>query len=485
MTPILGFAPDADPTTPGVFTDCSNVIPFEAGFRGAASPVAVQAAVLAAPCRGAAVATKLDGTRRIFAGTQTKLYELTGSTWADRSKVGNYTGSTESRWIFCQFGDTSLATNLSDPMQSSTTGIFGDVPTAPKAKIIVSASNNFVIAFHTNEGTFGVSPDRWWCCAQSNQNDWAPSVATGATTGRLVAREGGIQAGLPLGDYVVAYKSRGVFLGTFVGASNGSWQWTLVPGSECGAVGPEAVCDVGGIHFVVGEDDFWLFDGTRPVALGDGINRDWFRRNSSQTYRYRTKATYDRQRNLVWISYPSNVSLGDCDRTLAYHLGTKKWGRADVVLQAALNFISPGVTINGLDAYSSTIDGLPAIPFDSQYWLAGGRLYAYFNASNQLVSNSGVAGASSFTTGDMGDDDLVSTLDTFRVRFTQMPATAQASALWAMNEGETLAVGPTCAINEGKFDLLQSGRFHRVRVDLTGDHRETAYRPRFLGESGR
>jgi len=165
MTPILGFAPDADPTTPGVFTDCSNVIPFEAGFRGAASPVAVQAAVLAAPCRGAAVATKLDGTRRIFAGTQTKLYELTGSTWADRSKVGNYTGSTESRWIFCQFGDTSLATNLSDPMQSSTTGIFGDVPAAPKAKIIVSASNNFVIAFHTNEGTFGVSPDRWWCCA--------------------------------------------------------------------------------------------------------------------------------------------------------------------------------------------------------------------------------------------------------------------------------------------------------------------------------
>jgi hypothetical protein len=486
MTPILGFMPDADPTTPGVLTDCSNIIPFESGFLGAPSPVAVQAAALAAPSRGAAVATKLDGTRRIFAGTQTKLYELTGSTWTDRSKAGNYTGSTESRWSFCQFGDTTLASNLSDAMQLSTTGIFSDVPTAPKAKVIVSASNNFVIAFNTNDGTFGVSPDRWWCCAQGNQNDWVPSVSTSATTGRLVAKEGAIQAGLPLGDYVVAYKSRGVFLGSFVGAPV-TWQWTLVPGSECGAVGPEAVCDIGGVHFIVGEDDFWLFDGTRPVGLGEGVLRDWFRRNSSQTFRYRTKATYDRQRNIVWVAYPSATSTGNCDRTLAVHMGgdKKRWGIADRVVQSALNFISPGVTINGLDAYSSTIDGLPAVPFDSQYWLAGGRLYAYFDASNQLVSNTGAAGASSFTTSDMGDDEGVSSMDDFRVRFTRAPASAQATGTWFMNEGEDPTLGPSCMLNEGKFDLLQSGRFHRVRVDLTGDHRETAYRPKFSEASGR
>lgn len=484
MTPIIGFAPDADPTTPGVLTDCANIIPFESGFLGAPTAVPVQATVLAAPSRGSVVATKLDGTRRLFAGTQTNLYELAGTVWTDRSKAGNYTGSVESRWSFCQFGDTTLASNLADPMQSSTAGVFADVPTAPKAKIIVSASNNFVIAFNTNDATFGVSPDRWWNCAQGNQNDWVPSVSTGATTGRLVAREGAIQAALPLGDYVVAYKSRGVFLGSFVGAPV-SWQWTLVPGGECGAVGPEAVCDVGGVHFIVGEDDFWMFDGTRPVGLGEGVLRDWFRRTSSQTFRYRTKCTYDRQRNLVWVSYPSNTSTGACDRTLAIHMGNKRWGRADVVVQSALNFISPGVTINGLDAYSSTINGLPAVPFDSQYWLAGGRLYAYFDANNQLVSNNGATGASSFISGDMGDDESVATLDNFRVRFTRAPASAQATGTWFMNEGDEPNIGETCVLNEGKFDLLQSGRFHRVRVDLMGDHRETAYRAKFAGASGR
>jgi hypothetical protein len=149
MTPIVGFAPDSDLMTPGIFTDCTNVIPYEAGFKGAPTPVAAAVAALASDCRGAVVATQLDGTRRIFAGTQTKLYELVSGAWTDRS-AGSYTGSTESRWSFCQFGNTTVATNLTDAMQSSCVWVlFSSTPGAPKAKIVVSASNNFVLAFNT------------------------------------------------------------------------------------------------------------------------------------------------------------------------------------------------------------------------------------------------------------------------------------------------------------------------------------------------
>ena len=52
MTPLLGFAPDADPTTPGVITECTNLIPFEAGMKGAPVATSVGAAALAAACRG-------------------------------------------------------------------------------------------------------------------------------------------------------------------------------------------------------------------------------------------------------------------------------------------------------------------------------------------------------------------------------------------------------------------------------------------------
>lgn len=475
MTPIAGFSPDADPCTPGVLTDCANVIPYEAGFKGAPTPVAVAVAALAAECRGAVVATKLDGTRRIFAGTQTKLYELNGTTWTDRSAGGgSYAGSSESRWSFCQFGDTTIASNLADPMQSSASGAFAAIAGAPKAKIVVSAVSNFVLAFNTNEGTYGASPDRWWCCAQSNQTDWTPNVSTSANTGRLIAVEGAIQAALTLGNYVVAYKQRGIFLGQFVGAPV-VWQWELIPGGEAGAVGPEAVCDFGGAHFIVGNDNFWIFDGTRPVPLGTGVNRQWFLDNSDPLYRYRTKVTYDKQNNVVRVNYPALGSGGVCNACLVFHIGKKQWGRNDVTIEAPLNYIAPGVTIDGLNAYASTIDTLPNIPLDSQYWLSGGQVPTYFNASHQLVAMTGATAASSFTTGDIGDDDAVLMIDRARIRFLRSPTTAEATGFFKFNEGDALRSGVTNAINDGKFDLRQSGRFHRVRFDFTGDHQEASF----------
>ena len=477
MDQIQGFLPDADPTTKGILLDCANIIPFDSGFEGAPTAVASTLAALAAECRGAALLTKLDGNRRLFAGTQTKLYEASGTSWTDRSAGGgSYTGGAESRWSFAQFGDTSLAANLIDAMQSSTSGAFAAIAGAPKAQIIVSASNNFVIAFHTNEGTYGDSPDRWWCCAQSDQTNWTPSVATGATTGRIVAGEGPLTAALPLGDYVVAYKRKGLFQGQFVGSTSGTWAWPQVRGGDCGCVGMEAVCDIGNAHFIVGEDDFWIFDGSTPVAIGEGV-RNWFRANSSQTYRYRTRVSYDRQRNCVWINYAGPSSTGATDRTLVYHVGRKRWGRADFTSEAMLNYAAPGVTIDGLNAYGASIDALPPIPFDSQYWLSGGRAFAYFNTSHQIVVNSGASASSWFTTGETGDDDGVSTLMRARIRWMLEPTTATSTGLSRMSSGKAQVpmAGPEPMEEDSSFSVWQEARWHSVRFDMTGPHRETAY----------
>jgi hypothetical protein len=483
MNPILGFSPDADRTTPGALVDCEHLIPYEAGFRGAPTPLSVVVAALAAECRGAVVATKLDGTRRIFAGTQTKLYEVSGATWSDVAKVGDYTGSAESRWSFCQFGNTTIASNLVDAMQFSTTGDFADITGAPKAKIVVSASNNFVLAFNTNEATYSASQDRWWCCAQNDQTDWTPAVSTLSNTGRLIAVEGPIQAALPLGDNVIAYKQRGIFHGSFVG-SPVVWQWNLVPGGEAGCVGQEAVCDIGGAHFFVGNDNFWLFDGTRPIAIPTAP-RQWFLDNSSPLYRYRTKVSYDRQTNLVRISYPSLSSTGTCDAGLVYHVLSRKWGRDNMTVEAPLAYIAPGVTIDGMDSYGASIDVLPAVGFDSQFWLSGGQNASIFTSAHQLSSLTGPTAASSFTTNDFGDDDTETMLDRFRVRFESAPTTATATGYYKANEGEALTTGETSSIDDGKFDLRQSGRFHRVKVAMTGNHKEYAFNAKVKRAGGR
>ena len=472
MDKLLGFSPDMEPTTPGVITDCTNFIPYENGMRGAptgSTPASVPA--LAAACVGGVVITKLDDTRRIIAGTLTKLYELSGGSWSDVS-TGSYTGGVDSRWSFTQFGNATLAANLADTIQRSNgSGAFSAISGAPRAKIIFSVGS-FVMALNTNDGA--VKQNGWHCCATFDDTDWVASTTTLSAKGQLVSSPGQITAGGKLGEYAVAYKEKAIHLGQFVGAPS-VWDWQQIPGGDAGCVGQDAWCDIGGAHFIVGTDNLWVFDGSRPQPIGVGKVRQWFFDNSNPSYRYKTQCIFDRQNNVVWVFYCSNAST-TLDSALVYSLQSKEWGRATINVDAVLNYVSAGVTIDGLSGTSATIDGLSSYSFDSQFWLSGGRALSFFNTSRQLQLLTGTSSSSSFTTGDVGDDDAVSLLSQLRLRFgpSFAPTTATVQVFGKFTEGDALTTGPSSSINDGKFDVLQSARFHRAMYSFTGDVRVIA-----------
>lgn len=481
MTPIIGFAPDADLTTPGVLADCSNLIPTLTGMTGGPTGVApANVPALASACQGAAVVSKLDGTRRIIAGTQSAIYELSGGVWADVSAVGGYAGGATSRWSITQFGDATLMANRADPIQRSTSGAFADIAGAPNAEVVFSVGA-FVMALNVNDGA--EKPDGWHCSAAFNDTDWTESVTTQSASGRLVATPGPLTAGARLGEYAVAYKSRSMYLGQYVGAPV-VWDWTQVSGGDAGCVGKKAICDVDGVHFFVGEDNFWLFDGTRPIPLADGTLRDWFQANSNPSFRYLTECAYNRAANQVWIFYPSKNSTA-LDSTLVYHVKSKKWGRANRIIQTSIEYVSPSATIDGLTTYSATINGLPDIGFDSQYWLAGGRALSVFDESNQLLSLSGLSDTSSMETGDAGDDDRVVLLQQLRLRYSVAPSSASVETFHRMNSGTQYLAGVSGSMNDGKFDLLKSARWHRARVTFTGPVTVTHMNPKFKPQGTR
>lgn len=485
MIQLLGFTPDIEAPTPGALVDCDQFIPYLTGMEGAPSlETPVGAPALADACIGAAVVTRLDATRRVLAGTTTKLYELNSGTWDDvtRASGGDYTGGGDTRWSFTQFGDTTIASNRTDEMQSSTSGAFADIAGAPRADVVFSVGA-FVMALNVNDGA--EKTDGWHCCAAFDASDWTESITTQSASGRLVATPGEMTAGLRLGEYAVAYKATSIYLGSYVGPPT-IWDWILVPGGEAGCIGKEALCDVDGAHFFVGQDNFWLFDGTRPVAIGDGQVRQWFFDNSDPGYLYKTKCVYDRQQNRVWVFYPSAGSV-ECDSALVYHLKTKLWGKADTVVEAALNYITPGFTFDNWDDAGASFDALPEIAFDSQYWLAGGRALSVFNSSHQLQSFTGVAGTSSFTTGDAGSDDAVTLLKQIRMRFAAgfKPLTASVTTYTKMSSGDALTLGVASSINDGKFDVLRAARWHRAVVTMTGDVKVTGINPTFAPAGAR
>jgi hypothetical protein len=475
MIPFLGFAPDLDATAPGVITDCTNFIPYASGMEGgpsATTPSGVPA--LAAACIGAAVLTNLSGTRRILTGTTTKLYELSSSLWDDIGRAAAYTGGTDTRWMFAQFGNTALATNRTDEMQRSTgAGVdFANIASAPKAEIIFSVGSQ-IMALNTNDGT--EKPDGWHCCALNDETDWTTSITTQAASGRLVSSAGALTAGARLGEFAMAYKAKSFYIGRYVGAPS-VWDWQQVSGGEAGCVGKEALCDLGAVHFFVGDDNFWLFDGARPVPIGDSV-RQWFYDNSSPQYRYRTKCVFDRQNNRVWVFYPS-TSASTCDSALVYHVKTKQWGRSDRSVEAVLNYTAAGLTFDTWDSAGATYDALPDIPFDSQFWLAGGQALAAFNASHQLQNLTGSSASSGFTTGDAGDDDQYSLLTGIRLRFAPgyKPTTASVQTYHKATSGDGYTTGPTATLNDGRFDVMTEDRWHKAAFSFTGPVRVTAGR---------
>lgn len=476
MIPLRGFTPDAPTTTPGIILDCTHFIPFESGMRAANKPQAKSAA-LAAAARGGATLTQLSGSRRVFAGTAAGLYELSGTSWTDRSRGGGYTLGADSVWSFAQFGDTSLASSIDNVIQTSASGAFANQATAPQAKIIasvLSSGGGFVLAFNTIDATYGTSPDRWWCCALNDPTSWTPSVASQATTGRLVGGSGAITAAEQLGaDRIVAYKSNSLYVGSYVGPPT-VWAWQEIP--VFGAAGPESVADIGTVHFVVGQDDIYLFDGARPTPVGDKKIRQWFLANSSGAYRFQTKVRYDRNNDLVWIFFPHvSSTTGACDRALVYHLKTGEWGRSDRTVEAAMIFNTPGETF---DSVSGTFDADTGT-FDAAS--PGSNVIGIFNSSHILATLDGASEVSDFTLHDIGDDDAVTSLTQARLQYTVQPTSATMSAFGSMATGGGVTSGDTQsaydvpANGQNLFPLRQTARWHRLKFSFTGEARVAGY----------
>lgn len=465
---LIGYGPDIDPTTPGVITDCNQLVPTLRGMRSAFSSVDTPLAALASACRGAIAATKLDTTRRLIAGTATKLYEAGSSTWTDRTRAvgGDYTLGTGDRWRFAQFGNVTIAVAKTDTPQASTTGAFSAISAAPKARIVETV-NQFVFLFDTNDGgSYGDRPDSWWCSAIGDYTDWTPAIATQCATARLTSSPGPVTAGRRLGDYVVAYKDSSMFLGVY---GDPTFIWDFKEIADVGAPCQEAVVPIttasgGYAHLFMGNNDFYYFDGSRPVAIGSPVKETVFKEiNRAQMGLIETM--HDRIEGRVYFFYPTGDTLNKC---VVYNYRSNQWGRDDRAIEAAVNYITGGLTYEDLGSSYSTYADLPNIAYDKAFLVGGTPIPATFNSSHKLQTMNGMPNDSYLVTGDVGDDFAFSTVTRVKPRYIVKPDTATLTHYYRNNLGDALTTGNDALMVDGKFDVLQSARWHRAKVTFQG-----------------
>lgn len=465
MIPFIGFSPDLPPETPGIFLDCQNILPGISAFEAARAKNDAGLGALASQAVGFAVCTKSDNSRRTFAGTASALYEA-GYSWADVSKSGGYTLGSDDRWRFAQYGNTTLAAARAVTIQSSISGAFADLSaTAPKAAI-VCVNGNQAFAFNFNGMGLGDVPEGWACSALGDITNWTPSVATQCVAGYLRSSQGPITAGKPLGAMVVAYKKDSMYLGQYVGAPS-AWDWQQLPG-QIGAPCQEAVVNTGTAHYFIGPDDFYVFDGTRPAPLNSPL-RQWFFSTLDAAYAYRICSAYDRQEKRIFWWFPTADSSGVPSKCVVLNVKTNQWGRMDGAIEAAAEFITPGVTFESLGTVYSTYEDLPInISFDSPYWTAGGAVVSAFGTDHKAYTYSGTPISSSITLNHLGDNVTWTTLSRIKPRFILAPTSASLTYAHSNTDATAFSQNITSSLYNNWFDVLWSAQWHKVQIDFTG-----------------
>lgn len=179
---LVGFAPDLDPSTPGIFQTCNNVVPTLIGFRSAASPVSAGLPTLVQPAQGSALISRLDGTDRQFAGTASHIFENTGGSWVDQSRSGGYSVGTGDQWRFAAFGNESLAVNGTDVLQASLDGAFTNVPVALQSITVTAGGTGY-----TSAPTVTISAPNLLSGIQATATS---TVSGGAVTGITITNAG-------------------------------------------------------------------------------------------------------------------------------------------------------------------------------------------------------------------------------------------------------------------------------------------------------
>ncbi|MBK8108674.1 MAG: hypothetical protein IPK42_24820 [Betaproteobacteria bacterium] len=324
---MLTFLPDALDIAPEVLQAVSAV-PTLRGYGTPPSGIDLGVAALSGTSLGGALLYTLSGGTRTIVGSAAKLEEAGATTWSDVTRTASAYSVGANRWRFAQFGNTSLAINLATVLQQSASGAFADVANAPKAALMEAASG-FVMLANTDDASLSISggpnaaqEHRWWCSQIFNPTGtWAPSVSTQAITGLLVETPGAITALRRLQSEIVAYKAKSIYVARYVG-SPVVWQFQCVS-TDIGCSSHEAVVAAGTVHYFVGDDDIYAFDGSRPVSIGKGI-KEWFFARLNRTYISSIRAIHDRVNSRIYWFYPTtSAALTSC---LVYHYDTQRWG---------------------------------------------------------------------------------------------------------------------------------------------------------------
>jgi hypothetical protein len=400
-------------------------------------------------------------TPLLMVGTASDLYSYFGITRFDLTRsTPAYTATSLGRpWRFASFGDAAFAVSLDNILQRTaapTATDFADVSGGPKAATIAT-NFNFMLAGGCAFGSDEAGGDAWACSALEDPTSWTADVATQAARGNLTATPGSILRMIAHGPYVIAFKRGSMYRGQYTQNPAQPWSWPVVSESV-GIVGHDAIAAADGVLYWLSDTGFYRSRGGTPERIGSAP-WDWLMRTVNTPYLPFTQAQWDPMRRLIrWYMWTGTSGFDTC---VAYHPDTNRWGKSTVSVEwAASNNVEYMPVIGRTDGTVAQVYDAPIVIEPTTY---------------TLKSWTDTAGASSFTTGDIGDDDNATTMMRVRLRNLIAPDSSIVRHYYRNVLSDALTEGQVATISDGKYDISHAKRWHRFKFEQAGMYEAMAF----------
>lgn len=466
------WLPDLPPLENPGATEAKNVIPHGASYKQFTG-LSVYSSALGARCQGAASGRDNDGNVFLFSGDASKLYKIAAATWADVSKGGGYSCAADSMWSFTQWGEQFLASQVGDVIQSFTMGTdtnFSNLSaTAPQARFI-TVVRDFVVAGNTYDVSDGSVPFRVRWSAIGDPTDWTVSAATQADFQDLNSAHGWI-TGIVGGEYGIIFQERAITRMTYVGSPT-VFQFDEIEAGY-GTNAPGSICKIGTMTAYLGEDGFYIFDGTSSTPISHNKVSKTFYNDMDQSYMHRITSVVDPLNQVIFWAYPgSGNTEGTPNRVIMFNYAansTKRWAWAEIDTEMIARLaISAGYTLDSLDSVSTSLD-LLEFPLDSRVWIDNTVSLSAFNTDHKLCFFNG--------------SPLDAVLETGEAEITKGRRTRLSKIRPLVDGGSTITcqigyrnvltasvswgsvIGPN---STGDVEVRNNSRYHRARVNASG-----------------
>lgn len=460
MIPFGEWTPDIDSVSAQGLTVAKNVLPSPDGYDAFKSIEGASAA-LNDTAIGAGLFVASDGTIRLFTGSSTKLYSLSGTAWTDVTKGTTYTTCTN--WEFAQFGNRIIAVSLENAPQYYDIGTstdFDDLPgTPPKAAHVA------IVGDHVVMGNLNISSTayyNWVAWSGFNASSlWTPNLSTMADQQELFGRGGKVQKIIG-GAIGIIFQENCIRTMTPVGPPL-IFRFDEVELSV-GTPSPNSVVSEGANHFYYGHDGFRIYSiGGGSKVISDNKVTRWFQNECSDLASI--CGVNDRQAQRILWAFKSGGS-STFNRILIYDWSLNRWSYAEEDCQLLMEYATPGYTLDTLDSIVADIDAATTT-FDSDIYKGGSISAGAMSSAGKAGAFTGAAKTATIETGELSGDSRLFVTELRPVVTGYSTISAQIASRSTL--ASQASFGSSLMINSaGKFTTRANARYHKFRLTLTG-----------------